>query len=161
MFPCSLPCCYSLPLPLCQWTSTCWLVVFFVPLSIPLSTLVEGLTIDMYLPTEPLLAGLLLLYMLKYLMGDRIDIRVLRHPVTLAIYFHLAWMFITSLTSHRYAGIFQSAGFQALVYRGFLPAGYPAVQKREEHAYLCMALYHCLQRSDYLYLDQPCPIWPE
>ena len=74
-------------------------VVFFVPLSIPLSTLVKGLSIDMYLPTEPLLAGLLLLYMLKYLIGDRIDIRVLRHPVTLAIYFHLAWMFITSLTS--------------------------------------------------------------
>jgi len=74
-------------------------VVFFVPLSIPLSTLVKGLSIDMYLPTEPLLAGLLLLYMLKYLIGDRIDIRILRHPVTLAIYFHLAWMFIASLTS--------------------------------------------------------------
>ncbi|MEN8228657.1 MAG: O-antigen ligase family protein [Bacteroidota bacterium] len=74
-------------------------IVFFVPISIPLSRLVEGMSIDMYLPTEPLLAGLLLLYMLKYLMGDRIDIRVLRHPVTLAIYFHLAWMFISSLTS--------------------------------------------------------------
>jgi len=74
-------------------------VVFFVPLSIPLSRLAEGLSIDMYLPTEPLLAGLLLLYVLKYLMGDRIDLKVLRHPVTLAIYFHLAWLFITSLTS--------------------------------------------------------------
>ena len=33
-------------------------VVFFVPLSIPLSRLAEGLSIDMYLPTEPLLAAL-------------------------------------------------------------------------------------------------------
>lgn len=74
-------------------------VVFFVPLSIPLSKLVEGLAIDMYLPTEPLLAGLLLLYVLKYLMGDRVDLKVLRHPVSLAIYFHLAWLFLTSLTS--------------------------------------------------------------
>ncbi len=74
-------------------------IVFFVPLSIPLSTLTEGLSIDMYLPTEPLLAGLLLLYLLKYLKGDRVDLRVLRHPVTLAIYFHLAWLLITSLTS--------------------------------------------------------------
>ena len=74
-------------------------IVFFVPLSIPLSRLSDGLSIDMYLPTEPLLAGLLLLYMIKYLMGDRIDIRFLRHPVSLAIYFYLAWMFITSLTS--------------------------------------------------------------
>jgi len=74
-------------------------VVFFVPLSIPLSRLVEGLSIDMHLPTEPLLAGLLLLFVLKYLRGDRIDLKVLRHPVTLAIYFHLAWLFITTLTS--------------------------------------------------------------
>jgi len=74
-------------------------IVFLVPVSIPLSRLVEGLSIDMYLPTEPLLAGLLLLYLLKYLMGDRIDLKVLRHPVTLAIYFHLGWMFITCLTS--------------------------------------------------------------
>ena len=74
-------------------------IVFFVPVSVPLSRLVEGLSVDMYLPTEPLLAGLLLLYMLKYLVGDRIDLKVLRHPVTLAIYFHLAWMFISCLTS--------------------------------------------------------------
>ncbi len=74
-------------------------IVLFVPVSIPLSRLVEGLSIDMYLPTEPLLAGLLLLYLMKYLMGDRIDLKVLRHPVTLAIYFHLAWLFITCLTS--------------------------------------------------------------
>jgi putative inorganic carbon (hco3(-)) transporter len=74
-------------------------IVFFVPLSIPLSGLIKGLSIDMYLPTEPLLAGLLLLYLLKYLMGDRIDMKVLRHPVTLAIYFHLGWMFISCFTS--------------------------------------------------------------
>lgn len=74
-------------------------IVFFVPLSIPLSYLSDGLAIDMHLPTEPLLAGLLLLYMIKYLKGDRIDIRILRHPVTIAIYFHLVWMFITCLTS--------------------------------------------------------------
>lgn len=74
-------------------------IVFFVPLSIPLSYLTTGLSSDMYLPTEPLLAGLLLLYMIKYLMGDRVDIKVLRHPVTIAIYFHLAWMLLTSLTS--------------------------------------------------------------
>lgn len=74
-------------------------IAFLVPLSVPLSVLTRGLSIDMYLPTEPLLAGLLLLYVLKYLMGDRIDLKVLRHPVSLAIYFHLAWMLVTSITS--------------------------------------------------------------
>ncbi len=76
-----------------------FVIVFFVPFSIPLSALLEGLSIDMHLPTEPMLAGLLLLYMIKYLMGDRIDLKVLRHPVTLAIYFHLAWLLVTTLTS--------------------------------------------------------------
>jgi len=75
------------------------IIVFFVPVSVPLSRLVEGLSMDMHLPTEPLLAGLLLLYMVKNLMGDRIDLKVLRHPVTLAVYFHLGWLFITCFTS--------------------------------------------------------------
>lgn len=74
-------------------------IIFFVPVSVPLSRLVNGLSIDMYLPTEPLLASLLLLYLIKYLLGERVDLKVLRHPVSLAIYFHLAWMFISSLTS--------------------------------------------------------------
>jgi putative inorganic carbon (HCO3(-)) transporter len=74
-------------------------IVFFAPISLPLSALAEGLSINMYLPTEPLLAGLLLLFVIKYLMGDRVDLRILRHPVTLAIYFHLAWLLITSITS--------------------------------------------------------------
>lgn len=74
-------------------------IVFFAPISVPLSALMEGLSIDMFLPTEPLLAGLLLLFIIKYLNGDRVDLKVLRHPVTLAIYFHLAWLLVTSITS--------------------------------------------------------------
>ena len=76
-----------------------YLIVFFVPLSIPLSEFMESISFDLYLPTEPLLAGVMLLYFLKYLHKDKIDIRILRHPVTLAIYFNLAWICITSITS--------------------------------------------------------------
>ncbi|HYW96850.1 MAG TPA: O-antigen ligase family protein, partial [Bacteroidales bacterium] len=75
------------------------MIVFFVPLSIPLSYLVQGLPFDLYLPTEPLLAGAMLLFFIKYLRGEKADIRILRHPVTMAIYFNLAWMFMTTLTS--------------------------------------------------------------
>ena len=133
-------------------------IVFFVPLSIPLSSSYCGLSIDMYLPTEPLLAGLLLLFMIKYLMGDRIDIKVLRHPVTLAIYFHLAWMFITSLTSSDLLVSFKAFA-TALVHCRLLPDRIPAVQEGEEHAYLPVALYHCFYWRDYLYPDQPFPVW--
>lgn len=76
-----------------------YIVVLFVPLSIPLSELVSGLPVDIYLPTEPLLAALLILYLLKYLSGERVDLKVLRHPVTLAIFFQLAWILITTITS--------------------------------------------------------------
>ena len=76
-----------------------YIIVLFVPLSIPLRELVSGLSVDIYLPTEPLLAALLVLYLLKYLSGERVDLKILRHPVTLAIFFQLAWILITTLTS--------------------------------------------------------------
>lgn len=74
-------------------------IVFFAPLSLQLSNIVEGIGVDLYLPTEPLLAMLLVLYILRYLGGLRTDIKILRHPVTIAIYFHLAWMAITIISS--------------------------------------------------------------
>jgi len=77
-----------------------YLIVFFVPLSIPLTNLMgRGIGVDLFLPTEPLLAGAMVLYFLKYLSGDRIDIRFLRHPVTIAVFANLIWIFFTSLTS--------------------------------------------------------------
>jgi O-antigen ligase len=74
-------------------------VVLFVPLSLKLSYFIEGLPVDLHLPTEPLLALLLLMYLLKYLRGDRLDLAILRHPVSLAIYFNLAWIAMTTITS--------------------------------------------------------------
>ena len=74
-------------------------IVFFAPLSLLLSEFSEGIGVDLYLPTEPLLALLLLVYILRYLKGYRSDIRILRHPVTLAVYFNLAWMAVTIISS--------------------------------------------------------------
>lgn len=74
-------------------------LVFMVPLSVPLSELVKGLPIDMYLPTEPLLAGILLLFILKLIFQRDFDKKVLTHPVSWAIYFYLFWMLITTITS--------------------------------------------------------------
>ncbi len=74
-------------------------IVFFAPLSLQLSNFVEGIGVDLYLPTEPLLALLLILYVLRYLGGIRTHLKILRHPVTLAVYFHLAWMALTIISS--------------------------------------------------------------
>ena len=75
------------------------LVIFFTPLSLPLSELVHGLPINMFLPTEPLLFGILLIFILKCTAIKGFDRDILKHPVSLAIYFSLTWMFVTSLTS--------------------------------------------------------------
>ncbi len=75
------------------------LVVLMTPLSLPLTLLYPGLPVDLYLPTEPLLFGILLLFLLKISAGHRIEKKVLLHPVSIMIGIWLTWIFITSLTS--------------------------------------------------------------
>lgn len=72
-------------------------VVAFTPLSITLQD--RGFNVGLSLPTEPLLFGITLLLFFRLLMTGRVDRDVARHPVSLAIYFYLGWMLLTSLTS--------------------------------------------------------------
>lgn len=76
-----------------------YFIVFFTPLSLPLSHLVPGFGFDMFLPTEPLLFGILIIFFLKIIYERGIDRDILTHPVSLAIYLNLLWIFFTSLTS--------------------------------------------------------------
>jgi len=75
------------------------LIVSLTPLSLPLSELIPNLPFDMFLPTEPLLFGVLILFLFKLIENRGFDKEILKHPVTLAIYGYLGWMLITSLTS--------------------------------------------------------------
>ncbi|MDP2339147.1 MAG: O-antigen ligase family protein [Bacteroidota bacterium] len=76
-----------------------YLVVFFTPLSIPLSEIMPGLPINMFLPTEPLLFGILLIFILKCFSTEKFERAILTHPVSLAIYLSLFWLLVTSLSS--------------------------------------------------------------
>ena len=76
-----------------------WLAVFLTPLSIPLDQIVYGLSFDMAIPTEPLLFGILLLFVLSIAQGRRIDRKITSHPVSIIIYLYLGWMALTSITS--------------------------------------------------------------
>lgn len=76
-----------------------WFAVFFAPLSVELSRIMPGFGFDMYLPTEPLLFGVLILFLLKVIHERKFDKKILLHPVSLAIYLNLFWILITSLTS--------------------------------------------------------------
>jgi len=75
------------------------LIVFLTPLSVPLSRVIEGLTFDLALPTEPLLIGVLIVFIMKILYERKLDRRMLIHPVSLAIYLNLVWILITCITS--------------------------------------------------------------
>jgi putative inorganic carbon (hco3(-)) transporter len=73
-------------------------VVFFTPLSINLEKLNIG-GVGIYLPTEPLLIGLLLIFIFKLLSGKSIDRRIYSHPISYLLYVYMAWMIITSVNS--------------------------------------------------------------
>jgi len=53
----------------------------------------------MFIPTEPILFGIMILFILKLLFEKKIDYKVIYHPISIAIYFNLLWIFITSITS--------------------------------------------------------------
>lgn len=73
-----------------------YIIVFFTPLSL-------NVEIDNFaalnLPTEPLIFGAMLIFFFRLLYEGGFDRKVLLHPVTLAIIFHLIWLFITCFTS--------------------------------------------------------------
>jgi O-antigen ligase len=74
------------------------LIVFLTPLSLNLEDLELG-GIGFYFPTEPLLFGVLLLFILKAVRGDFLDSKIYSHPISKFIYIYLGWIFITSLSS--------------------------------------------------------------
>ena len=75
------------------------LVVMLTPLSLPLTYFFPGLSVDLYLPTEPFLFGLMLIFIMKMTSGYSYDRSVLRHPVSIMIGIYLFWIFISGLTS--------------------------------------------------------------
>jgi len=78
---------------------TLLLISFLTPLSVPLSELITGQSFNVALPTEPLMLMLAVLFLIKIGTGERIDKKILRHPISLAVTFYLLWTFITSITS--------------------------------------------------------------
>ena len=70
---------------------------FAVPLSVNMKILDAGLAIS--LPAEPLLMGILVLFVAKMLYDGKYDRRILRHPIAVVIYCMFAWMIVTTITS--------------------------------------------------------------
>jgi len=73
------------------------IVVFLTPLAINLQNLEGGLGLS--LPTEPIIFGIMLVFIFKQLHKATIDSSILKHPITIAIIINLLWIFITAITS--------------------------------------------------------------
>lgn len=76
-----------------------FLVVFFTPFSIQLREFLPQIPIDMSLPTEPIMFGIMIVFFIKLMLEKKFDRNIYMHPISIAIYGNLAWIFITSLTS--------------------------------------------------------------
>lgn len=75
-----------------------WIIVFATPLSLNLEELEFG-GIGMFLPTEPLLFGVMIIFFLKLLYDKRFDMQILKHPLSIAILINLSWICLTTITS--------------------------------------------------------------
>lgn len=76
-----------------------YFLAFCTPLSITLKEMGLSDGMDLSLPSEPLMAGIMLLYLFNELSSRITDKKFINHPVTILIIIQLAWMFFTCLTS--------------------------------------------------------------
>ena len=75
-----------------------YFIVFFTPLSIPLSEFYQ-LPFDLSVPAEAMMIVLSGILIMKFLFGSKISSVYVKHPVSISVFFYLAWMFYTSIIS--------------------------------------------------------------
>lgn len=74
-----------------------WFIVAATPISVNLTDLTGGAGLS--LPTEPLLVLVTALVLLKMFIFGEYDRRLIRHPISIAIYVYMSWMLFTVITS--------------------------------------------------------------
>lgn len=70
---------------------------FLTPVSVNFGDI--GLGLGLSIPSEPLIFGMMLVMILNLAAGGKLDPKILKHPVTMLIGFHLLWMMIATLFS--------------------------------------------------------------
>lgn len=77
---------------------TLLLIAFLTPLAVNINS--YDVQLGLSLPTEPLLILFTGIIIFKFFMGELLEINFIKHPVTIAIFAYLTWIFFTSITSH-------------------------------------------------------------
>lgn len=73
------------------------LITFITPLAVNIRSFEANLGVS--LPTEPMMFGVLLIFIIKLVAGGDYDKRIFRHPLTIAVILNLIWILITTFTS--------------------------------------------------------------
>lgn len=78
-----------------EWTFLS--LAFFVPLSVNIEEWTDSF--GLFLPTEPMLFGFMLLFLMMQMRNRIVDSSIWKNPIILAVGFYLFWILITSITS--------------------------------------------------------------
>lgn len=101
------------------------LTLFLTPLSLQLSYVTGGTGIDLSVPTEPIMALLLLITLFRLTVTRGFPRELLRHPMTILIGVYLLWTLVTAFTS-----TMPGVSFKTLAYRLWFTAGFYLVAAR-------------------------------
>ena len=72
-------------------------IAFLTPLSVNIEEYTDGL--GLFLPTEPLLFGLMVLFLFIQIKSPFLDVRVWRNPIIICVLSYIIWLVFTSVTS--------------------------------------------------------------
>lgn len=72
-------------------------LALFTPLSVNIEEYTDSF--GLFIPTEPILFGLLILLLLRHIQDRAFEKEIWRHPIVWAVSFYLFWIFVTSITS--------------------------------------------------------------
>lgn len=95
------------------------LTLFLTPLSVQISYLSGSAPFDLSLPTEPVMAMLLLVTLYKLIVRREFSPQLLRHPVTVIIGLYLLWTLLSSVFS-----TMPVVSFKTLAYRMWFISGF-------------------------------------
>jgi O-antigen ligase len=76
-----------------------YLMAFIIPFSIELKDLIPDVNFGLSIPSELMLAGLTVLFLLQILLDNAYPLTITKHKLSLAILFYLFWIFLTSIAS--------------------------------------------------------------
>jgi O-antigen ligase len=76
-----------------------YLIAFVIPFSVELREIKPNVDFGFSLPSELMLSMLMLVFLLKLLIDKNYPAAIRKQSITLAIFFYLIWIFLTSITS--------------------------------------------------------------